>query len=237
MQPKPQVFAALLLAALPASGAIMVTDGTFDTGAGTEAAGTDIVGWFDTNTSAGATDWWTNTSYVNGISPTPTIGVILGDGTGGVGGPGRTGGRFLYQDIGTKEDGIGYTISLDYGQPTDGNADRAVGIRIEIYQGTFAGAADDVDIATGGLTLIQTLNTPMTSLVGEGNFASYSSPLDLSTANTSDPLWLKLSNVPGTGTQDGSWAVIDNVAIVPEPGAAVLGMLGALGLLRRRRGA
>ena len=90
------------------------------------------------------------------------------------------GNRWMYQQIGTKEDGVNYQISFEYAQPTDGSEDRSVAIQVDIYQGVFDGAAQDVDIADQGLTLIDSLTSPYES---EMIIFSFTSALDLSLAN------------------------------------------------------
>jgi len=86
-------------------------------------------------------------------------------------------------------------------------------VMYEIYQGAFGGAADDVDLTTGGLTLIDSGSTPFTSLIGEGSFASFSTSLNLGSANSTDPLWLRLSTLPGAGGDAGSWVAVDDVIV------------------------
>ena len=192
---------------------LAVTNGNFESGI-FPPGDADVDFWFDVDTFAGASDFWNTAQHEQGLSPTPDAGVLLGDGNGAIGGPNGAGGRWMYQQIGTKDANGSYTLSFDYGGDLNANtSDRAVAIRVEIYQGAFAGAADDNDIADEGLTLITTLDSPTTSLWGEGNFASFNSTLDLSSANSVDPLWLRVSNLPGAGTDPGSWVVIDNVDI------------------------
>lgn len=195
------------------SQSLAITNGDFETGIN-PPGDSDVDAWFDVDTFAGASDFWNTAQHEQGLSPTPDAGVLLGDGNGAVGGPLGAGGRWIYQQIGTKAAGGSYTLSLDYGGDNNANtSDRAVSVRAQIYQGTFPSAADDNDIADGGLSLISTLDSPTTSLWGEGNFASFSGSLDLSAANISEPLWIRLSNLPGAGSDPGSWVVIDNVDI------------------------
>lgn len=199
---------------LPLAQAIGVTNGDFEAQA--HSAGdpaTNIESWYDLNTTGRATDWWLNSSWINSDSPTPDSAALLGDGDNTSGLAKGVGSRWMYQPIGIPGSASdSYTLSLDYGQPLDGTSNRLVAVRIEVFQGEFPNPADDNDLS--GLTLITTLDTPRTMLLGEGNFASFSSPLDLVSANTTDPLWLRISNLPGSGRSDsGSWAIVDNVEI------------------------
>lgn len=211
----------------PAQAQLQITNGDFED---TSTGPLDLAGWYDLNTTpAGNTDWWNTTSYTQGPEPFPTQSAFMGDHLWG----GTAGGnRWMYQEIGTKEEGVDYQISFQYAQPTDGSTDRSVAIKVDIYQGTFGGPADDVDI----LTPIVSLATPYQS---EMIIHSFTSALDLSSANTTDPLWLRISNLDGNG--NGAFVCIDNVeiapVIVPEPSTFALGGLGLalLVVCRRRR--
>ena len=189
--------------------ALSITDGDFET---TTANGTDIVSWFDNDTQLNSdgtnstTAWWTTTAEANTANPFDDRAVILGDGNGTEGGATGVGGRWLYQEIGTFSGGTNY-LSFDYAQPSDGSTSRSVGIQIDVYQGTFSEAADDVDIATNGLTLITSVSTPT---IYDLNIHNFYEALDLSSANSSDPLWLRLSNPAVSGA---SWVCIDNVSV------------------------
>ncbi|MCO6045456.1 family 43 glycosylhydrolase [Aeoliella sp. ICT_H6.2] len=191
---------------------LSVTNGDFETGIN-PPGDSDVDLWFDVDSYAGASDFWNTAQHEQGLSPTADAGVLLGDGNGDVGGPIGVGGRWIYQQIGAKSATSNYTVSLDYGGDNAAAADRAVSVRLEVYQGQFPGAADDVDIAGQGLALVASVDSPTTDLFGEGNFASFSTALDLSAANDTDPLWLRISNLPGAGSDPGSWVVIDNVTI------------------------
>ena len=184
---------------------LVVTNGTFDGG---EPADTDVPDWYDLDTTpAGNTDWWATASISGGPNPFPDGSAFMGDHLWG----GTAGGnRWMYQQIGTKEEGVNYQISFEYAQPTDGSEDRSVAIQVDIYQGIFDGAAQDVDIADQGLTLIDSLTSPYES---EMIIHSFTSALDLSLANTTDPLWLRISNL---GEDTGAFVAIDNVQITSE---------------------
>lgn len=192
---------------------LTTTNGDFESGIN-PPGDADVDFWYDVDSLFGASDFWNTAQHESALSPTPDAGVLLGDGNGAIGGANGVGGRWMYQQIGTKVAGGSYTLSFDYGGDNNTNtSNRAVAIRAEVYQGYFPGAVDDDDIADEGLTLITTLDSPTTALWGEGNFASFSGSLDLSMANTTEPLWLRISNLPGAGSDPGSWVVIDNVDI------------------------
>ena len=216
---------------------LSTTNGNFESGIN-PPGDADVDSWYDVDTLFGASDFWNTAQHENGLSPTPDTGVLLGDGNGVIGGANGVGGRWMYQQIGTKVTDGSYTLSFDYGGDNNTNtSNRAVAIRAEVYQGYFPGAVDNNDIADEGLTLITTLDSPTTSLWGEGNFASFSSSLDLSTANTTDPLWLRISNLPGAGSDPGSWVVIDNVDIQGTvAGAASFETMTVLGDVRLEAG-
>ncbi len=230
----------VVLALSPMAHAVlMITNGDFESGTPDSA---NIDSWFDQDTSAGAAGSVDQpvATYNRYLSGPGTTAALLGDGLDGFGlggGPAGVGNRYLYQSIGTKEDGVDYSVSFDYAQDFTGfsGPNRAVGIKVDIDQGTFAGATDDVDIEGQGLTLITSFQTPTTSLVD--TFVNYNSGvLDLSSANTTDALWIRVSNLPGAGSDNFSMATVDNIQIIPEP--ATLGLVGLFGagiLFVRRR--
>lgn len=202
---------------------LAIKNGGFETGSMPPGdANVDL--WFDANSVGGASDWWNTAQHEHALSPTPDTGVLLGDGGGTATG---VGGRWIYQEIGRKAAGDDYTISFDYGNSSDiTNSNRNLAVRVEVYQGYYVGADGDesTDIKNGGLTLITAVNSPTTSIPGNVGFASFTSGLlDLSTANTTDPLWLRISNLPGTGSDNGSFVVVDNVALTRTAVSQVAG--------------
>ena len=182
---------------------LLVTNGDFED----QSLGIlDVAGWYDLDdTGQGDTAWWNTTSNTQAPEPFPDNSGFLGDSW-----PPNGGGRWMYQQIGTKVAGRVYEISFDYAQPTDGSTNRSVAIQVDIYQGNFTGADDDVDITGQGLTLIDSISSPYISNMDINNFTS---DLDLSSANTTDALWIRISNLPGQGSDAGSWVCIDNVQI------------------------
>ncbi len=209
----------LLMAVGAVQAEIVITNGTFDSN---EPAAIDIPDWYDIDVMpTGEADWWNTASVCGSPNPFPDSSAFMGDHLWG----GTAGGnRWLYQEIGTKEEGVEYWLSFEYAQPTDGSTDRSVAIQVDVYQGEFAGAAQDVDVAdpNQGLTLITSLTSPFES---EMVIHSFGAALDLSTANTTDPLWLRISNLDGTGDANtignGAFVCVDNVAIGDAPPTVV----------------
>ena len=185
---------------------LAITGGDFNDGT---SGGLDILNWYDSDT-VGAGAWWNTASYTAGPEPFPTQSAFLGDSW-----PAEGGGRWMYQEIGTKANNTIYSISFDFAQPTDGNTGRTVGVQIDIYAGDYPEAAQDVDIADAGLTLIDTLITPTTSEVGYEVFTHYEAELNLDAASLSDTLWIRLTNFGGETTVD-AWLCIDNIEILSE---------------------
>ena len=184
---------------------LVITNGTFDGGT---AGGTDVPEWYDLDNPDRGSAWWQTASICDGPNPFPDDSCMLGDAF-----PSGDADSWIYQAIGTKVDGENYSISIDYAQPTDGSTDRSPWIQVDIYQGSFDGAADDVDIVDQGLTLIDSVSSDSFPDMDIHNFTSV---LDLSSANTTDMLWIRIANLPGLGSDAGSWVVIDNVQITSE---------------------
>jgi hypothetical protein len=189
----------------PARADLVITNGTFDGG---NAGDLDVPDWYDLDNPDRGSAWWQTASICGAPNPFPDDACMMGDAY-----PSGDADSYIYQAMGTKASCQSYSISIDYAQPTDGSTDRSPWIKVDIYQGSFPGAADDVDIADQGLTLIDSVSSDSFPDLDIHNFTS---PLDLSSANTTDMLWIRIANLPGQGTDAGSWAVVDNVQITSE---------------------
>ena len=204
-------FVLLLTSGPTAWSQLTITNGDFSA---THANTLDVVDWYDTsdmNADANPLDdpWWGTTGYFEGVNPFADDAIILGDlhvtGNG-------VGNRYLYQSMGTWDGSTSFAIAFDYAQPTDGNDNRLVGLQVDIYQGALATAADDFDIATAGLSLIDSLTTSTITL--SNGVVNFQDTLNLSAANTTDDLWIRIANLPGAGTDVGSWVGVDNISLI-----------------------
>jgi hypothetical protein len=234
------------LTAPTAFGALTLTNGNFETGGG--ATIDDVTGWLDpSNGTYWQGTWVTN---ITGISPNDTNVVVLGSfesgGTQGAASADARFGNHLYQAIGTKA--IGDTtleVDFQYGQPDDDPGGRQLGVTVAIYGydgiGTFV-AANDTNLYTAsqtvgsGVTLLDFESFQFgTTTTADQALVAAQAALDITGAG-SQMLYLSFNNYRPANTQ--SWSVIDNVSItaIPEPSAALLGGLGMLVMLRRRRG-
>lgn len=216
-----------------ASAALAVTNGTF----GTNNQNGGIVdggGWFESSTTN-----WVEGSWSNGNAqafPAGTGMALLMDGGGATLG-------YLYQSIGLIDaaDLAAGTLRItsDFAQKTDGETNNA---RFDILVGNFTGS-NGTDILGGGLTSLGTfsLTAAQQGLTFDRDVNSRA--LGITVANVSlagrsvgDQIWLRIAEDRLTTFTAGD-LIIDNVTatVVPEPSIALLGGLGALALLRRRR--
>lgn len=88
----------------------------------------------------------------------------------------------------------------------------------------------DIDGAAG-ITFIG--SSDATEVLLPGTTATKSVSVDISSANTTGDLFLRINNFDN-GEGD-PWAAVDNLSIVPEPSSVALSGLGLVGLLVRRR--
>lgn len=139
---------------------------------------------------------------------------------------------YVYQQIGTYTSGEQVTFTGDaYKRATA--TSQFTGMTVQLYSGNFTGA-DGSDITS--LTLLDTqtrsaaqLGLPTSGI--PGGSAAFSITLDSGIAGIEGTaLWLRISK-PNAGGE----IFLDNLAVVPEPSTALLGGLGVLALLRRRR--
>lgn len=229
------VASALALITPSAFAALAITNGDFESGGGENID--NVTDWFDLNTGnfwEGA--WQTNAAW---ITPNGSNVVVISS-FGATSDP--FSGQYLYQGIGTADGASSVTIGFDFGAPNDDPGGRTLGMTVGIYAydgvGTFV-AGDGVSIhaasqtAGSGVTLLSSNSSTQLVTTGvDGLISSYQATLDLS-GSGAQQLFLGFNNHTPAGGE--SWPALDNIAIVPEPSAVLLGGLGLLGLFRRRR--
>jgi hypothetical protein len=213
------------LSATAASAAISITNGDFQTSA-PGASQADVVGWFDDSPSP--TNWWEGAWYGPTVSPngTSVLGLSYMNATS----------HWAYQSIGTNSESLA-TIALqfDVGSFTDAGGLRNLGVTFSLYQsdGSFSGADNANIVGAVGVTLIDSFSVTTGDIAAGAMVPGLTGSLDLATANTTGELFLHITNfAAGTGEP---WAAVDNLVVVPEPSTALLGGIGVLALLRRRR--
>lgn len=219
-----------LLFTSAAHAALSITNGDMETNA-PAANVADVDSWYDANGAGSQTDgaWWTSTWYGPTVSPngTSVMGLSAEPSTGNT--------HWAYQNIGTNDSGLtNLAIGFDLGSFTDSFEIRDIGVTVGVYQsdGSLV-PADGVDIdGAAGVTLIGTASTSSVFPVG-GGITGVGVNIDISSANATDDLFLRFINFDnGDGLP---WAVIDNVAIVPEPNTLGLMVFGGLLALHQRR--
>jgi hypothetical protein len=143
------------------------------------------------------------------------------------------GGVQAYGAYGGFPAGAGDLWSLDF-------ADLAAGeYAISLYMGhssnsrTFGLVADLTGAATNTVNSGPISGLESTAGSGTGNFTAFRYDINF-TAAANDDLTLKLTSTAG-GAAGGAFFAGYTVTAIPEPSAALLGGLGMLALLRRRR--
>lgn len=229
----------IALSATAAHAAITVTNGNFETGTGNNLD--DVSGWFDNSNGT----FWQGTWPTNNtaISPNDTGVVVLGSYESGAvqntASANPLVGNYLYQSIGTVGLGeTGLNVNFDFGAPDDDGGGRTLGITVAVYAydglGGFTADNNTSLVGASGVTLLDSESFTLASTGVDGLIASYLAALDVSGAGTQE-LFLSFNNYRPANTE--SWSVLDNVTVaaIPEPSAALLGGLGMLALIRRRR--
>ncbi|WP_193211352.1 hypothetical protein [Luteolibacter marinus] len=203
--------------------ALTVTSGDFEDGLTDQQL--DVTGWFESSTS-GFVDWINLSTSIqndpgNGYVQSRHL-AMRGDG-------------YVYQSLGFYQSSAGTMANWEAYQGVFADSNASAGFTIAFYAGAFPGAGEGVDIATAGLSLIGSV----TSLSALGNPASLASAgyrsgsIDLSSLAENTEIW---TVVRGTGGA-GAYAPLDSFTVtqVPEPCSMLLGLMGAAGLLVRKR--
>ena len=195
---------------LLAGGAHAAVTYTNDFEADTTNAGLDVTSMHDYN----GTQWHAWSNAAPGFSGNlTTINLAIGP----LG--------WAYQSVGSLDAG---TTALDWSMHVGGETGQDPDAEVIFWAGSFGSAADGTDIAGAGLT--QVVSIP---IAGAGAESPISGQVDVSAFAPGTEIWLEIDSTD-TNSQ---WIGIDNIAVtgVPEPSTAVLGGLGLLALLRRRR--
>ncbi len=231
----------LLAGATSAQAALTVTNGDFETGIADQTTSANVSGWF----SVTAGDFFANTWHDSRDAEVPTDAqsgfsgqaAAAFSGIAGGGQPSGLAGSWLYQSIGTDASATSFDVTFDWGDFGNGPTNRDLGITVSVYEsdGSFV-AGNDTDInGAGGVTLLDSFSLSQLVTGSVKLSVGETGNLDIS-GQSGGELFLRFNNWDAGG--DTPWLQLDNVAIsnvVPEPSAALLGGLGVLALLRRRR--
>lgn len=230
--------ASIALLAPCAFGAVTVTNGDFETGGGDNID--NVTSWSDpSNGTFWQGSWQTNAGF---ITPNGTNVIVLGSYESGAvqntASADANAGNYLYQSIGTAEGAPTISVQFDWGAPNDDPGGRQLGLTVGIYAYDGLGGftpGDNTDVrGAGGITFLGSQSFTLTSTGVDGLIGTALASIDVSGAGSQE-LFLRFNNYRPGNTE--SWTVLDNVSAmaVPEPSVALLGGLGLLGLLRRRR--
>lgn len=246
----------LRMAALPllvvlssslAQAALTITNGDFETGIADQSTPENVTGWFDMNN--GQATFFQHTWHDSRDAEVPTDAqsgfsgqaAAALSGIAGGGQPSGLNGSWLYQSIGVDATVASFDVIFDWGDFGNINGNlRDLGMTVSLFEktGSFT-AADSTDInGAAGVVLLDSVSLTQLKLAASGPaklVLNQTVNLNAS-AQTGGELFLRFNNWDAGA--DTPWAMLDNVEIanvIPEPSAALLGGLGMLALLRRRR--
>lgn len=135
-------------------------------------------------------------------------------------------GAYLWQQIGTWDEGASYSVTLAAGRSEEDSS-----LTVSLWAGGDPGLLPDkygeIDATVGAAFIAEASATPTVD-VGTNEIMTVT--LDTGSGfNSGDALWLRIDSTGGAANY------VDNVSVVPEPATVTLLCLGGLSLLRRRK--